>query len=75
MIMKTVFKLALIYFFLWIGIKSIMDIRTEETMLWVVLDIALFIIFVGSPASNYWGHVLDDLFEIKKENKNNDENI
>lgn len=72
--MKTIFKLGLIFLFMWLGIKSLMDIRSEETLLSVVLDIFIFILFIGSPASNYWGHVLDNLFDMKTEDKNNEEN-
>jgi hypothetical protein len=70
--MRTIFKLALMYLFVWIGVRSILKISTEETMFSFFLDLVLFVLFLGSPAANYWGSVLDNLLGNKDENENNE---
>lgn len=75
--MKKIFKFAIIFLCLWVGTKSILQIgRGSDSFLDLILDLGIFIIFVGSPAATYWGNAIDKAFDepdLEKENKN-DEN-
>lgn len=76
MVMKQIFKLSLLFIFMWIGVKSLMDfIKNEGSTISLFVDILLFIIFIGSPAMSYWGNLLDAIFDHQDETeeKNNDE--
>lgn len=76
MVMKQIFKLALIFFFMWIGVKSLGDfIKGEDTKIGLLIDVILFIVFLGSPATSYWGELMDKIFNSVEETneENNDE--
>ena len=76
MAMREVFKLTLIFLFVWIGIKSLLDITKDDISSFsLVVDILLFITFIGSPAATYWANKIDNIFKTtEKDNveENND---
>lgn len=73
--MKTIFKFTLILVLLWIGIKSLMNIaRGEDSLLSLVIDLTIFVLFVGSPATYFWSYSIDNAFNDSDENNNEQEN-
>lgn len=69
--MKTIFKFTLILILVWVGIKSIMEVaRGEDSLLDLIIDLTLFILFVGSPAVSFWGHAIDTALNDSDEDNN-----
>lgn len=69
--MKAIFKFTLIFILLWIGTKSIIDIaKGEDSLLDLIIDITLFILFIGSPATSFWGRAIDNAINDSDEDQN-----
>lgn len=69
--MRTIFKFLIIFICLWVGTRSVLSIPSDiDYGYGTIIDILLYIIFVGTPAANYWGNSIDKAFsEPEEENK------
>lgn len=75
--MKQIFKFLIMFFCIWAGTKSILEIKgSEETYVDMVIDLLVFTVFVGSPALSFWSYQIDKAFGIEnsEEEENNNEN-
>lgn len=69
--MKTIFKFTLIFVLIWIGMNSLMNIaKGEDSMMDLIIDLILFVLFVGSPATSFWGRAIDVALNDSDENDN-----
>lgn len=76
MAMKQLFKLTLIFLCIWLGTRSLLKLSNpDQTTFEMIINFAVFTIFVGSPAASFWGSQIDSLFNDDKEDKNKNENI
>lgn len=68
--MKKLLKFIILFFCLWVGTKSILEFREpDETLTSAIIDLFLFIIFIGSPAASFWGYQIDQAFGSEEEEK------
>lgn len=73
--MKQIFKFLIIFFCIWAGTKSILELRSlEETYLDMVIDLLIFTVFVGVPALSFWNYQIDKAFGIENDDEEEENN-
>ena len=72
--MKFIVKYGMMFLLIYFGTKSIMDVgRAESLSMSLYIDFFIYLMFVGIPATTYWGQSIEKAFNNEEPEENNEE--